>query len=171
LHDSRYLGAVPAERRVAAYNYSVSYAWAMALSETAYQQNEAYAGLIAQHAPLGELAPWDPGYQNLFASLPDGTLRYLTSMRHTVNFGRSDELMGMARTSYLLEVLTGEDRDPRQSYTGSFDHRGLLTDVERQMFEAVIDLGFAYMARCDDRTVPSGPNAGKPWGDPLVRDP
>jgi hypothetical protein len=30
----------------------------------------------------------------------------------------------------------------------------------------VLDTGFPYAARCDDRTVTVGPNAGQPWGDP-----
>jgi hypothetical protein len=42
----------------------------------------------------------------------------------------------------------------------------MLTDLELRELMAVIDAGWVYMARCDDRTVPSGPNAGEPWGQP-----
>jgi hypothetical protein len=33
----------------------------------------------------------------------------------------------------------------------------------------IIDLGFPYMARCDEKTIPSGPNAGLSWGDPFAQ--
>jgi len=37
---------------------------------------------------------------------------------------------------------------------------------------AVLDIGYPFMSRCGDRTIPASgtpsPNAGKPWGDPAV---
>ncbi|MFU8806719.1 MAG: hypothetical protein ACNA8W_23120 [Bradymonadaceae bacterium] len=63
-------------------------------------------------------------------------------------------------------VFTGEDRDPRQQYTG-VDHTGFVDDEDIALFQAVIDTGFPCMARCDDATIPSGPNAGEYWGDPV----
>lgn len=45
------------------------------------------------------------------------------------------------------------------------NHTTLLTPSELRAFEALIDLGWPYMSRCDDKLIPSGPNAGKPWGD------
>jgi hypothetical protein len=55
--------------------------------------------------------------------------------------------------------------DPTRSFGGP-DHTAFLTENEIREIMAVIDVGFPYMARCDDRTVPSGPNAGQPWGTP-----
>jgi hypothetical protein len=43
----------------------------------------------------------------------------------------------------------------------------MLDDAELRLVMAIIDNGFPYTARCDDRTIPSGPNAGQPWGDPV----
>ena len=34
-------------------------------------------------------------------------------------------------------------------------------DFRCDLFRAVMEVGFPYLARCDDRTIPSGPNAGK----------
>lgn len=116
-------------------------------------------------APMGELAPWDPGYQSLMLaeSTSDARFRYLTDTPYPVNFGRGGD---WSRTSYLLEVLSGRDLDPRYAYTG-MDHTSMLSEEELRALMALIDNGFAYTARCDDRTIPSGPNAGQPWGDPV----
>jgi Arc/MetJ family transcription regulator len=57
---------IPAASRVPAYNYSVSYSWLLRQDQTEYQSHADYSQLIASHAPIAALAPWDPAYQNLF---------------------------------------------------------------------------------------------------------
>lgn len=161
--DPAYMAAVPAGSRVPAYNYSVTWAWAMREDESEYKASSVYAPLIASQAPLGDLAPWDPAYQNLFAN-DGGRFVYLSGFFNS-NFGRSDLLGGLSQDSFLLEVLGAGDLDPTRS-PGATDHASMVTDLERREIMAVIDTGFAFMGRCDERTVPSGPNAGKPWGDP-----
>jgi hypothetical protein len=163
LADPAYLAFVPPASRVPAYNYSVSFAWNFREDEDVYKSSAEFAPLIAAHAPLAGLSPWDPAYQNLFA-VDGATFRYLGGY-YTPNFGRGDRLGGVSRDAWLIEILTGEDIDPVHQYTG-IDHTGFLTPLEVREIRAVIDVGFAYMGRCDDRTVPSGPNAGEPWGDP-----
>ena len=44
----------------------------------------------------------------------------------------------------------------------------MLSAAELRDLVSVIDVGFPYMATCDARTVPSGPNAGRPWGEPKL---
>ena len=162
LADGAYLSFVPPEARVPSYRYSVSFAWNFREDEAPYKEHPAWAGPIASHAPLAGLAPWDPAYQNLFAH---DTQRWVYLGGYfTPNFGRSDRLGGVSRDAWLVEVLTGKDLDPRP--LPGFDHTGMLSDVEVRELLAVIDVGFPYMSRCDDDTVPAGPNAGKAWGDP-----
>jgi hypothetical protein len=163
LADPAYLAFVPASARVPAYNYSVSFAWNFREDENVYKSSAEWGSLIASHAPLGKLAPWDPAYQNLFA-VDGSTFRYLGGYYNT-NFGRSDRLGGLSSDAWLIEILTGQDIDPVHQFTGT-DHTGFLSNAEVREIEAVIDVGFPYMGRCDDRTVQTGPNAGKPWGDP-----
>ena len=88
-----------------AYNYSVTWAWNFHEDEAIYKGNPAYAGLIGSPSPLGELAPWDPAYQNLFAN--DGSRFVYLSGYFSPNFGRSDRLGGLAADSWLVEILTG----------------------------------------------------------------
>ncbi len=160
------MDSIPEKERVADYNYSMTYAWVLRRDQNEYKHHPAYANLIETFAPLGELAPWDPGYQNLFAR--DGAgLVYLTNFTHTL-FGRSDRPGGNSVDSWLVEILSGRNISPR-IFTGP-DHTAYLTEKELRDVKAVIDVGFPYMARCDDRRVRSGPNAGKPWGDPQVRE-
>ena len=129
-------------------------------------QGAAYAPLIASYAPLGALAPWDPGFQNLYAN--DGQRLIYLSGFYDSNFGRGDRLNGNSSDSWLIEILTGLDLDPTRGPLKQ-DHTHYLTENQIRDFMAVIDLGFPYTSRCDDRTVPEGPNAGLPWGDPAVR--
>ena len=58
--------------------------------------------------------------------------------------------------------------DPTLTFAGP-DHTGYLDEAEVRAIAAVIDVGFPFMAHCDDRLVPSGPHAGEPWGDVDVR--
>jgi hypothetical protein len=74
-----------------------------------------------------------------------------------------------AKDSYLLEVLSGVDYNPNRDFSGP-DHTQYLNEEELRTLSALIDNGFPYMSRCDDKIVPSGPNAGKPWGDPVEND-
>ena len=166
LADADYMDFVPELDRVPGYDYSVAWSWLMRQDQTDYTTDPNYAALLSGYTPLAELAPWDPGYQNLFAN--DGSvLVYLSGFRHST-FGRSDLIGGNSRDSWLVEILSGRDISPVRDFTGP-DHTGYLSDEEIRDLMAIIDLGFPYMARCDDKTVPTGPNAGQPWGDPVAQ--
>lgn len=56
-----------------------------------------------------------------------------------------------------------------RNYTGSTDYKALLTPAQIRTVAALIDVGFPYMTRCDDKLAPSGPNARKPWGEPSAQ--
>jgi hypothetical protein len=176
LADPAYLSFVPVAKRVPAYNYSLSYAWNFKEDETVYTQSSNYQALIQNHAPLGKLAPWDPAYQNLAA--PDNStgphsFRYLSGW-NDANFGRGDRggpLGGISGDSGLIELLTGQNIDPRHDFLHpSVTHTGILTDLQIRTLMAVLDAGYSFMSRCDDRIIPASgtpsPNGGKPWGDP-----
>jgi hypothetical protein len=163
LADPAYMASVPVDKRVPAYDYSVTFAWNFREDETEYKTSAAWSGLIASQAPLADLAPWDPAYQNLFAN--DGKRFVYLSGYFTSNFGRSDRLGGISADSFLIEVLTGQDLDETRAFTGS-GHVGVLSEAEVRDVMAVLDVGFVFMATCDGKTAPSGPNAGKPWGAP-----
>src|SRR5262249_17995802 len=129
---------------------------------------------IANHTPLGKLAPWDPAYQNLAA--PDNATNsfFYLSGWNNVNFGRSDRTGGISSDSGLIELLTGKDIDPDHDYLSpSVPHKGLLSDYEIRTIVWVLDVGYPFMARCDDRVTPASgtpsPNAGQPWGDPVAK--
>ncbi|MCA9469414.1 MAG: hypothetical protein KC643_28775, partial [Nitrospira sp.] len=164
LAKSDYMMSIPEDKRVPGYNYSIAYSWLLKKDQNEYKQNSAYTSLINSFSPLGTLAPWDPGYQNLFAR-DNGGFLYLSNFLHTI-FGRSDRVGGNSSGSWLVEILSGRDISPR-SFSGP-DHTKYLTANEQRDIMAVIDVGFPYTARCNDRMVPSGPNSGKPWGDPKV---
>lgn len=164
LADPAYMATVPPAQRVPGYNYSVTWAWLMHEDETEYRTSSEYASLIASQAPLGAMASWDPAYQNLFAH--DNSRWIYLGGYFTPNFGRGDRVGGVSQDAWLLEILTGEDLDPARTYTGAVAHEGMMSDVELRELKAVIDVGWPFMLRCDDRTVPSGPNAGTPWGQP-----
>ena len=158
--------SIPVGNQVPAYNYSMAYSWLFKEDEQPYRQSAEFAPKIAAHAPLADLAPWDPAYQNLFAN--DGSRYVYLSGFLSPNFGRSDRMGGSSSDSWLIEILTGRNIDPVRNFTGTTDHKPLLTPTEVRAFMAVIDVGFPYMTRCDDKLIPSGPNAGKPWGDPDI---
>jgi hypothetical protein len=159
--DPAYMASVPADKRVPAYNYSLTWAWDFREDEAPYKSQ--YAAQISSFAPLAELAPWDPAYQNLFVN--DGARFVYLGGYFTPNFGRSDRMGGVAQDSFLVEVLTGDDLDKTRA-PGPTDHTKFVTEAEVRDIVSVIDVGFPYMARCDDKTIPSGPNAGKSWGEP-----
>jgi hypothetical protein len=163
LSNPAYLSFIPAASRVPSYNYSMAFSWVFKEDEPPYAQSPQWAPKIAAHAPLAELAPWEPGYINLFAN--DGSRFIYLGGNFSPNFGRADRLGGNSGDSWLIEILTGRDIDPVRNFSGSVNHQTLLTDAEVRSIMAVIDVGFPYMSRCDDRLIPSGPNAGKPWGD------
>ena len=168
LADPAYLSAVPSAMRRPSYDYSVALAWTFREDESEYKTSSVWQPKIASWEPLGGLAPWDPAYQNLFAS--DGATRFVyLGGYYTPNFGRSDRLGGISADAFLIEVLTGRDVDPTRAFTGTTKHVGLLSDDEIRTIMAVMDVGFPYMARCSDRTIPSGPNAGQAWGAPTSR--
>ena len=155
---------VPESERVPAYNFSVPYSMLLRNDNVAYRENDAYAEAVATHQPTGALAPWDPAYQNLYAFVGD-TFRYLGGDGYASHYGRADTLGGNSQNAWLLEILTGRDLDTTQTFTGP-DHTGFLTEAQVRTIAGVMDVGFPYMTRCDDKTIPSGPNAGAPWGDP-----
>jgi hypothetical protein len=155
----------PAER-VPSYEYSVAWRWFFQREDLPYVTSTEFAPLVASPAPLADLAPWDPAYQNLFAPNGIDRLRYLGGFRNS-NFGRSDREGGNSSDAWLVEILTGRDVDPALTFTGP-DHTGYLTEAEVREVMSVIDVGFPYMAHCDDRIVPSGPHASEPWGDVAV---
>jgi hypothetical protein len=156
---------VPESARVPAYNFSVPYSFLFHNDNSVYPEDAAYASLVESHAPVGELAPWDPGYQNLFVNNSGGTYRYLGGDGYASHYGRADELGGNSQNAWLLEILTGQDMDPEQTYTGA-DHTGFLSEAEVRLLSGIMDVGFPFMSRCDDKIIPSGPHAGQPWGDP-----
>ena len=160
------LAFVPEEARVPGYDFSVPYSWYMRDGNPEYREHEAYASLVATHAPLAELAPWDPAYQNLMIFEQAG-YRYLGGDGYASHYGRADVIGGNAQNAWLIEILTGEDLDPNQQFDGP-DHTQILDETELRMIRAVMDLGFPYTSRCDDRIIPSGPNEGLPWGDPIA---
>jgi hypothetical protein len=157
-----YAAFVPASARVPSYDYSVTWAWFFQREDAPYRASSEWSALITSAAPLADLAPWDPGYQNLFAANGPDRLRYLGGFRNS-NFGRSDREGGNSRDAWLIEILTGRDVDPSLTFTGP-DHTHYLTDLEVRELMGVMDVGFPFMAHCDDRTVPRGPHAGEPWG-------
>jgi hypothetical protein len=161
-----YLAFVPASDRVPSYDYSVSWAWFFQREDAPYRTSSAWSPYVTSQAPLADLGPWDPGYQNLFAPNGSDRLRYLGGFRNP-NFGRSDREGGNSRDAWLIEVLTGRDVDPALTFTGP-DHTSFLTPLEVRELMGVMDVGFPFMAHCDDRTVPSGPHAGEAWGATTV---
>jgi hypothetical protein len=175
LHDPAYVawwadlqantGAVP----VPSYNYSVAYDWMMRQDHNEYKASAEFGPLFDSHAPLADLAPWDPGYQNLYARDElDGYL-YLSNWGHP-SFGRSSRFRGNSRDSWLIEILSGRDINDRRDFTGSTDHTGMLSEQEVRDLMAVIDVGFPFMSSCEDVTLTSGPNAGQGYGDGEVSE-
>ena len=158
--------AVPEAARVPGYNFSVPYSFLFHNDNISYQEDPTYTALIASHEALGELAPWDSGYQNLYVNLSGGRYLYLGGDGYASHYGRGDRLGGNSKDAWLLEILTGRDLDPDRDFVGS-DHTSYLTEGEIRLLAGVMDVGFPYMTRCDDKVIPSGPNAGADWGDPL----
>jgi hypothetical protein len=156
---------LPEASRVAAHNFSVPYSFLFHDGNVVYQEDPLYAPLIAAHTPLAELAPWDPGYQNLFVNLSGARYLYLGGDGYASHYGRADRIGGNSQDAWLIEILTGRDVDPDRDFVGS-DHTGYLDEAEIRLLTGIMDVGFPYMSRCDDTVIPSGPNAGEPWGDP-----
>jgi len=160
LMSSSLLAHVPESERVPSYNFSVPYSWLMHNDDTLYRDAPDYAALVADYAPIAELGPWDPGYQNLFRR----DMRYLSDQVSLNHLGRSDSDGGSSKSSFLIEVLSGVDLSATKAFTGP-SHIGMLSEEELRLLMGVIDVGYPYMTACDDKTIPSGPNAGEPWGD------
>lgn len=158
-------GVVPVEAQVPDLAFSVPYSFLLHNDSKEYPEHEIYAGLVASHAPIGELAPWDPGYQNLYVNLEGGRYLYLGGDGYSSHYGRADHLGGNSQDAWLIEILSGRDIDPDRDFKGP-DHTGYFSDGEVRLLAGIMDVGFPFMARCDDTTIPSGPNAGHPWGDP-----
>lgn len=162
---SSYMDFVPAEERVPGYDYSVAWSWLLRQDQNEYRSHPEYADRMAGFEPVADLAPWDPGYQNLWAN--DGSVLVYLSGYRSPNFGRGDRQGGNSRDSWLIEILTGLDLSPARDFHGP-DHTGYFDEAEVRDLMALIDLGFPFMSRCDDKEIPSGPHAGQPWGDPFA---
>ena len=166
---SAYLDFVPESERVPAYNWSVARSYM--LEDAA--QIEAFIPADDPYLPQGDLAPWDPGYQALAITDPTDTNRflYLSDYPYGAHLGRGGRF---SDTSFLLEVLTGNDLSQRHDFSGTPEeqaaHTSLLTEEEIRLLMAVIDNGMPFMATCADKIIPSGPNAGQPWGQPVETD-
>ncbi|MBK8188716.1 MAG: hypothetical protein IPK77_16500 [Cellvibrio sp.] len=150
------------QTKIRSHKFSVNYSWLFDKDNADYKSF--YANEISNGKTLGELAPWDSAYQNLFRPSSVG-FYFLNSGTYNVQYGRARSAPSNSSRSYLMEVLTGENLDAGQNYAGTFNHVGLLTEDEVKTWMAVMDVGLPYMARCDEKTIPSGVHAGKPWGD------
>jgi hypothetical protein len=155
-----HMDALSAEDRAPSYNFSVTYDFLFRSDNQNYQ--DFYASRMSTHEPLGELAPWEPGYQNLLLKR-----HYVNARDNVTQVGRVPQEGGNARSSFLLEVLTDIDLDPTNDYAGAFDHTELLSQADIRSVAAVLDAGFPYTARCDDKVIPSGTKAGGGWGQPI----
>jgi len=156
-----YIAYMQGRTKVRSPNFSIAYGWLFNNDHPVYQNY--FSSEIAEAKPLGELAPWDPGYQNLFRQQAEGDGLYYLNNTFRTAFGRVLALPANASRSFLIEILSGRNTDTGKSYSG-YDHTSLLTQNELQTFMAVLDAGFPYMGRCGDKIIPSGPNAGQPWG-------
>ena len=145
---------------VPSYNFSTTYSFFFRDDHDHYK--EFYADQMATHEPLAALAPWDPAYQNLLTKI-----HYVNGTSHVTAIGRVPQEGGNSRHSFLLEVLTGRDLDGTHDYVG-MDHTAMLSAEELRTIAAVLDAGMPFTARCSDRTIPTGPNAGEPWGTPTT---
>lgn len=162
--NHNYDSAVPVAERVYGYNWSAARNYI--ISEGS-DYIDTFINPANPYQPMGALAPWDPGYQALFQPDENRQLYFLSATPYPTHFGRGGQF---ANSSYLLEVLTGEDLDPRKNYAGSYDHTELLTMDDIAKIKMLIDNGFPYMSRCDDKVITTGFNAGSPWGDPVEQD-
>lgn len=167
--DSRWAGQVPNGYNIPEGDRVYGFTWSSSrtfmIDPDRPKYREAYIAPDDPHRPLGNLAPWDPGYQALFLR-SGGKHYYLDNLSSPHQLGRGGPF---ARESYLLEVLSGVDYNPARDFGGP-DHSQYLDEAQLRTLSSVIDNGFPYMSRCDDKLVPSGPNFGKPWGDPVEKD-
>jgi len=157
---ANYLDALPANLIVRGHNWSPAREFVIREGD-AYLSN--YVDATNPTAPIANFAPWDPGYQMLMISQAetDGDYRYMTDWQYQTQFGRGGD---WSKSSFLLEVLTGQDLDPRNSFSG-LDHTGMMDEFEIRNIMALIDNGFPYASECDSTLVIDGPNTGLPWGD------
>ena len=154
LLSQQFLDFVPEAFRIPGYDFSMPYSWYMRDGNREHREHEAYAHLVAAHAPLAELAPWDPAYQNLMVFEREG-YRYLGGDGYASHYGRADVIGGNSQNAWLIEILTGDDIDPHHIFEG-LNHTDFLDESDIRVLRAVMDLGFPYTARCDDRIIPSG---------------
>jgi hypothetical protein len=141
---------VPENARVPSYNFSAPYSWVLDERDLAYRQHPIYAPLIAVHTPTADLAPRDPGYQSLRLNQAGGRYYYLGGDGQNSHHGRADHFGRNSKDAWLIEILTGQDIEPARDFMGP-DHTGYLSEVEIRLVHAILDVGFPYMARCDDK--------------------
>lgn len=156
---AQYLGESAPKNKQASYDFSLSYRYTLSRSDGYKDYSSSpYLSLIQSDTPVGARAPWDPGYQNLFRrALKDpynSYYYYLSDDATYVELGKSSRLGGNSRSSRLIRTLRGS-------------HAGMLSEDEIRQIAGVIDVGFPYMGRCDDKVLPWDglPNAGQSWGD------
>lgn len=162
-----YLSFMEGREKIPSPNFSVTFSWFFDDDHNEYKQ--AFSSEIADNRPLADVAPWDPGYQNLFRPGDGVSWYYLSDALNQTAFGRGFEVPSNAAKSFLIEVLTGRNNDSKRDFDGAIDHKALLSAAEVRAFMAVLDVGFPYTGRCDDKQIPSGPNAGQPWGEATAR--
>ena len=90
------------------YDYSVAWSWLLRQDQNEYRSHPEYADRMAGFAPVAELAPWDQGYQNLWAN--DGAVLVHLSGYRSPNFGRGDRQGGNSRDSWLIEIPRSTSR-------------------------------------------------------------
>jgi hypothetical protein len=167
--DSRWADQIPAGYDVPESDRVYGFAWSPSRTFMIDPDRPLYrdAHIVPAdlHRPLGDLTPWDPGYQALFLR-SGGKHYYLDNLSSPHQLGRGGSF---AKESYLLEVLSGVDYNPARNYSGH-DHTQYLDEEELRTLSSLIDNGFPYMSRCDDMIVLSGPNKDEPWGDPVEKD-
>ncbi|MDB5037239.1 MAG: hypothetical protein JWQ35_767 [Bacteriovoracaceae bacterium] len=166
---SSYINSVPQNLRRPSYDFSVSYSWLFNLNRENGQYPALFPDQFANQTALSNLAPYDPGYQNLWRRGKDvfggDTAYYLNQIMAYVNVGRSSDLMGgISSLSYLISVLINQQLDKTKPLP-KVDHSQWLTEDEKRIFMGVVDLGMPYMATCNEKIVQSGPYTGLSWGE------
>lgn len=90
---------IPLGNRVESLNFSVP--WGYALDGDYADYLTAYSSQISSYQPLGSLAPWDSGYQNLFR-MQAGKFVYINGFDNSTSVGRVNNENGNSRYSFLM---------------------------------------------------------------------
>jgi len=138
---ANYLASIPQNLIVRGYNWSPARDFVLREGDIYL---DTFVNNVQPASPIADYAPWDPGYQMLMISQAgtDGDYRYLTDWQYQTQVGRGGD---WSRTSFLLEVLTGRDLDPRNTYNG-LDHSNMLSEDEIRSTMAFIKLSVLRLA-------------------------